>query len=86
MTGYGIFYEGTAASSIITPTTIEDREGEERGMRVPGGSLLSLPPAPVRQVFGSFELISAPESGQAVVEAEAAEVDEEDQLLDLLTV
>jgi hypothetical protein len=86
MTGYGIFYECTVASNtIITLATIEDREGEELGMLVPGGSLLSLPPTLVDQVFGSFKIISAPEAGQAVVEAAAVEAVEEDQQMVLLT-
>jgi hypothetical protein len=48
ITGYGIFYEAGASSSGTTTTS---------------GSLspLTLLPAPVRQIFGSFELIAAEE-------------------------
>jgi len=59
--GYALFYEGNSTTSTATTaaeiTTIS-------------GSLL--PPATVRQVFDSFELIVAPEVAQAIAQ-EAAE-------------
>jgi hypothetical protein len=59
--GYAVFYEGNSTNSTATTaaeiTTIS-------------GSLL--PPATVRQVFDSFELIVAPEVAQAIAQ-EAAE-------------
>jgi PKD repeat protein len=54
--GYSIFYEGTStAASAATAATIQ-----ETTTVTPSGSL-PLPPAAVRQVFDSFELIAAQE-------------------------
>ena len=47
--GYSMFYEGNSTATTTAETTI------------PSGSLASTPlPAPVRQVFDSFELVAAP--------------------------
>src|SRR5688572_9133759 len=47
--GYSVFYEGNSTATTTAETTI------------PSGSLASTPlPAPVRQVFDSFELVAAP--------------------------
>src|SRR5215218_1221759 len=55
--GYSIFYEGTStAASAATAATIQ----ETTTTVTPSGSL-PLPPAAVRQVFDSFELIAAQE-------------------------
>jgi hypothetical protein len=66
--GYSIFYEGSSAvaAEVITTTTTSAPS--------------SLPPTSlstaVGQVFGSFELIAAPEVVQALAEQEAAETAE----------
>ena len=47
--GYSVFYEGNSTATTTAETTR------------PSGSLASTPlPAPVRQVFDSFELVAAP--------------------------
>ena len=49
--GYSMFYEGNSTATTTAETTR------------PSGSLASTPlPAPVRQVFDSFELVAAPPS------------------------
>ena len=58
--GYALFYEGNSTTSI-TNTTAE--------ITTTSGSLL--PPAKVGQVFGSFELIAAPEVAQAIAQEAA---------------
>jgi PKD repeat protein len=68
ITGYSIFYEGnsTVAESETT---------------IPTGSLATTPlPAPVTQVFGSFELIASEERVQAILAALAAQLEQAQQL------
>lgn len=73
ITGYGIFYEGASSFSSGAPsppnTNIaeeEEGEGEEAGVR----SITSiLPPEPVREVFGTFELIAGADAASTVEEA-----------------
>ena len=50
MTGYGIFYEGTAAS----------HDAQQEQTMLPSGILLASP-TPVGQVFDSFEIVASPE-------------------------
>ena len=77
--GYSIFYEGTStAASAATAATIQ----ETTTTVTPSGSL-PLPPAAVRQVFDSFELIAAQEVEDevevpAVEEEQSPAVEEED--------
>ena len=60
VTGYSIFYEGASGTTAGEQTT-----------RPPPSGNLSLP-APVRQVFGSFELIASEETVQDILAAIAA--------------
>jgi hypothetical protein len=60
VTGYSIFYEGTSGTTAAEQTTTPPPSGN-----------LSLP-APVRQVFGSFELIASEETVQDILAAIAA--------------
>ena len=67
--GYSVFYEGNSTTTTATEITTTAASG---------GLLSPLPPAPVGQIFDSFELIVAPEVAQAVAEsAEEEEVEEE---------
>jgi hypothetical protein len=58
MTGYGIFYEGTAAS----------HDAQQEQTMLPSGILLASP-TPVGQVFDSFEIVAAPEVAAVAAEA-----------------
>jgi hypothetical protein len=60
VTGYSIFYEGASGTTAAEQTTTTPPSGN-----------LSLP-APVRQVFGSFELIASEETVQDILAAIAA--------------
>ena len=60
VTGYSIFYEGASGTTAAEQTTTPPPSGN-----------LSLP-APVRQVFGSFELIASEETVQDILAAIAA--------------
>src|SRR5215210_2933811 len=60
VTGYSIFYEGAPGTTAAEQTTTPPPSGN-----------LSLP-APVRQVFGSFELIASEETVQDILAAIAA--------------
>jgi hypothetical protein len=60
VTGYSIFYEGASGTTAAGQTTTPPPSGN-----------LSLP-APVRQVFGSFELIASEETVQDILAAIAA--------------
>src|SRR5918993_1604236 len=55
--GYSVFYEGNSTTSTAAEITTAS------------GSLL--PPTPVAQIFGSFELIAAPEIAQAAETVES---------------
>jgi hypothetical protein len=61
VTGYSIFYEGASGTTAAEQTTTTPPSGN-----------LSLP-APVRQVFGSFELIASEETVQDILAAIAAQ-------------
>src|SRR5215204_3697271 len=60
VTGYSFFYEGASGTTAAEQTTTTPPSGN-----------LSLP-APVRQVFGSFELIASEETVQDILAAIAA--------------
>ena len=62
ITGYGVLYEGGAAAAATASTN----------------SALTPPPAPVRQVFGSFELIAAGEVAQPVAQAQPQQTEHTD--------
>jgi PKD repeat protein len=69
--GYSIFYEGTSsAAGAATAATIQGTT------TMPSGSLPRPPPAAVRQVFDSFELIADQEVTQDMLAAQAQEVEE----------
>jgi hypothetical protein len=61
VTGYSFFYEGASGTTAAEQTTTTPPSGN-----------LSLP-APVRQVFGSFELIASEETVQDILAAIAAQ-------------
>ena len=61
ITGYSIFYEGASGTTAAEQTTPPPPSGN-----------LSLP-APVRQVFGSFELIASEQAVQDILAAIAAQ-------------
>ena len=58
MTGYGIFYEGIAAS----------HDAQQEQTMLPSGILLASP-TPVGQVFDSFEIVASPEVAAVAAEA-----------------
>jgi Ca2+-binding RTX toxin-like protein len=74
--GYSIFYEGI--STVAVPSTIQT------STRSSGG--LPNPPAIVRQVFNSFELLAAPEVIQDILAAQAQQVQEVEEPINPLTV
>ena len=71
VTGYSIFYEGASGTTAAEQTT------------TPPSGNLSLP-APVRQVFGSFELIASEETVQDILAAitarQAVSIEPNDQV------
>ena len=72
VTGYSIFYEGASGTTAAEQTTTPPPSGN-----------LSLP-APVRQVFGSFELIASEETVQDILAAitarQAVSIEPNDQV------
>jgi hypothetical protein len=89
ITGYGIFYEGASSFSSGAPsppnTSIAEEEEEEEGEEAGVSGITSiLPPEPVREVFGTFELIAGAETASTVEEAALDEdlVIDEDVVID----
>jgi hypothetical protein len=74
ITGYGIFYEGSAA-----PNDPVQRGQEQQQTMTQTGSLVLVPLTPAGQVFNSFELIAAAEAVQAILAAQAAAEEEEEE-------
>jgi PKD repeat protein len=73
--GYSIFYEGTsiAAGAATTPATIQQTTTSTPFVGLPPRQTL---PVAVQQIFGSFELIVAPEVAQDTSPAQSEQVQE----------
>jgi PKD repeat protein len=79
--GYSIFYEGTSTTAgAATAATIQ-----ETTTATPSGSL-PRPPAAVRQVFDSFELIAAQEVIEDMLAAQSEQAQEVEEPTNPLTV